>query len=137
MILGYPPITMPEILKEWKVAIMSVGQRYKSTEGHHNYKTSTGTTYGGRGQPMDIGKSNNNFKDRKPKCFNYNKYGHITKECRSKKKEHETKKCFKCKKKGHIAKDCKGNQAIKNRKVQEGSDNENEKNKEGFGEDLK
>jgi len=33
MILGYPPIAMPEILKEWKVAITSVGQGYKSTEG--------------------------------------------------------------------------------------------------------
>ena len=41
----------------------------------------TETTYEGRGQPMDIGKSNDNFKDRKSKCFNYNKYGHITKEC--------------------------------------------------------
>ena len=41
----------------------------------------TETTYEGRRQPMDIGKSNDNFKDRKSKCFNYNKYGHITKEC--------------------------------------------------------
>jgi len=49
MILGYPPIAMPETLKEWKVAITSVGQGYESTEGHHNYKKSTGTTYGGRG----------------------------------------------------------------------------------------
>ena len=32
-ILGYPPIVMPETLKEWKVAITSVGQGYKSTEG--------------------------------------------------------------------------------------------------------
>ena len=32
-ILGYPPIAMPEMLKEWKVAITSVGQGYKSTEG--------------------------------------------------------------------------------------------------------
>jgi len=30
---------------------------------------------------MDIGKSNKNFKDGKPKCFNYNKYEHMTKEC--------------------------------------------------------
>jgi len=80
-ILGYPPIAMPETLKEWKVAITSVGQGYESTEGQQDYKTSTGTTYGGRGQPMDIGKSNNNFKDGKPKCFNCNKYGHIAKEC--------------------------------------------------------
>ena len=32
-ILGYLPIAMPETLKEWKVAITSVGQGYKSTEG--------------------------------------------------------------------------------------------------------
>jgi len=81
MILGYPPMAMPETLKEWKVAITSVGQGYESTEGRHDYKTSTGTTYDSRGQPMDIGKSNDNFKDRKPKCFNYNKYGHMAKEC--------------------------------------------------------
>ena len=30
---------------------------------------------------MDIGKSKNNFKDGKPKCFNYNKYRHMAKEC--------------------------------------------------------
>ena len=86
-ILGYSPIAMPETLKEWKVAITSVGQGYESTEGRHDYKTSTGITYGGRGQPMDIGKSNDNFKDGKPKCFNCNKYGHMAKECRSEKKE--------------------------------------------------
>ena len=32
-ILGYPPIAMPKILKEWKVAITSVEQGYESTEG--------------------------------------------------------------------------------------------------------
>jgi len=31
-ILGYPPIAMPGTLKEWKVAITSVGQEYESTE---------------------------------------------------------------------------------------------------------
>ena len=76
-------MAMPESLKEWKVAIISVGQEYKLMEGHHNYKTSTGVTYSGQGQPMDIGKSNDNFKDGKPKCFNCNKYGHMAKECRS------------------------------------------------------
>jgi len=54
-----------------------------------------------------------------------------------KKKEQETRTCFKCNKEGHITKDCKRKQALKNRKVQEGSDNENKKNEEGFGEDLK
>ena len=80
---------MPNTLKEWKVAITSVGQGFESTEGQNNYKTSTGTTYGGRGQSMNIWKSNENFKDRKPKCFNCNKYGYITKECQSEKKEQE------------------------------------------------
>ena len=89
-ILGYPLIAMPKTLKEWKVAITSVGQGYESTEGRHDYKTETGTTYSGRGQPMDIGKSNDNFKDGKPKCFNCNKYRHMAKECRSEKKEQET-----------------------------------------------
>ena len=45
-ILGYPPITMPETFKEWKVAITSVGQEYESMEGIHDYKTSTRTIYG-------------------------------------------------------------------------------------------
>jgi len=38
---------MPKILKEWKVAIILVGQGYKSMEGRYDYKTSTGTIYGG------------------------------------------------------------------------------------------
>ena len=42
--------------------ITSVGQGYESTEGCYNYKTSTKTIYGEQGQPMDIGKSNDNFK---------------------------------------------------------------------------
>jgi len=69
------------------VAITSVGQGYESTEKQHDYKMSTGTTYGGRGQLMDIRKSNENFKDGKPKYFNCNKYRHMAKECQSKKKE--------------------------------------------------
>jgi len=44
-------------------------------------------TYKGREQPIDIGKSNENFKDGKPKCFNYNKYGHMAKECQSEKRK--------------------------------------------------
>ena len=138
-ILGYPSIAMPKTLKEWKVAITSVGQGYKSTKGRHDYKTGTGTTYGGRGQPMDIGKSNDNYKDGKPKCFNCNKYGHMAKECRAEKKERKTRMCFKCKKKGYIAKDCKGKQTMKKRKIQEEELDKEDKNdkEQGFGEDLK
>ena len=84
-ILGYLPIAMLELLKKWKVAITLVRQGYKSTEEYHDYKTSTRTIYRGQGQPMDIGKSNNNFKDGKPKYFNYNKYRYIAKEYWTKK----------------------------------------------------
>jgi len=116
---------------------MSVGQEYKFTEECHDYKTSTGMTYGRQGQSIDIGKSNDNFKDRKPKCFNYNKYGHIAKECQLKKKEHKTRKCFKCKKEEHIAKDYKETQSIKKQKIQKESDNEEDKKEEqSFGKDL-
>jgi len=135
--LGYPPIAMPETLKEWKVAIMPVEQGYESTEGCHSYKTSTGTTYGGRGQPIDIEKSNDNFKDRKSKCFNCNKYGHMAKECQVKKKEREVRTCFKCDKEEHITRDYKEKQTMRKRKIQEESDNEdNKKEEQGFGKDL-
>ena len=59
-ILGYLPIVVSESLKEWKVAITSVGQGYESTKGWHN------------------------FKDGKPKCFNCDKEEHIAKDCKGK-----------------------------------------------------
>jgi len=46
-ILEYLPIAAPDTLKEWKVAITSVGQGYESIESQHDYKTSTGTMFGG------------------------------------------------------------------------------------------
>ena len=61
----------------------------------------------------------------------------MVKECQAKKKEWETRKCFKYDKKEHIAKDCKEKQIMKNRKVQEESDDENDKKEEGFGDNLK
>jgi len=53
--------------------------------------------YGGQGLPMNIGKSKENFKDKKPRCFNYDVYGHMAKDCRKLKKEKDTRKCYKCK----------------------------------------
>ena len=79
---------------------------------------------------MDIEKSNENFKDRKPKCFNCNKYMHIAKECQSKKKEQETRTCFKYDKEGHITRDYKEKQIMKKRKVQKELDNEDDKKEE-------
>jgi len=46
-ILGYILIVVPKTLKESKVAITSVGHSYESMEGQHNYRTGTGTIYGG------------------------------------------------------------------------------------------
>ena len=79
--MDYLPIAVPETLKKWKVVITLVEQEYKFMEGWHNYKTGTRTTYGEQEQSMDIKKSNDNFRDGKPKCFNCNKYGYMAKEC--------------------------------------------------------
>jgi len=80
-ILRYPSIPASETLKKWKVAITLVGQGYEFTEGIYDYKIEIGTIYGEQGLSMDIGKSKENFKDRKPRCFNCNLYRHIAKDC--------------------------------------------------------
>ena len=47
------------------------------------------------------------------------------------------RKCFKCDKEGYIAKDCKGMQLMKKHKIQEESDDEDNKEKgQDFGDDL-
>jgi len=80
---------------------------------------------------MDIGKTKNNYdKEERPKCFNYNKYGYMAKECQ-KKKEKNTRKCFRCERVGHLAKDCKEKRQI--RSIKEESDNKDKE--KGFGED--
>ena len=113
------------------MAITAVEQGYKSIESRHDYKTSIGTTFGGRGAPMDIGKSRNNFdKNRKPRCFNCNLYGHLAKEYRRPKKEREMRKCYKYDKQGHLAKDCKFKQPMKNRRNQ--ADDSEDKKEESF-----
>ena len=137
-ILGYLPIVAPEMLKEQKVAIISVEQKYEFTEEQCDYKTGTRMIYGERRQLMDIGKSNNNFKDRKLKCFNCNKYDHIAKDC-WKKKEKETRKCFKCDKEEYIVKGYKGKQSMKKQKVKKELDDEDNKEddkKKSFSKDL-
>ena len=84
---------------------------------------------------MNIGKTKNNYnKEERPKCFNYNKYGHMMKKCQ-KKKEKNPRKCFRCKKVGHIAKDYKEKQQIKTRSIKEESGDEDKK--KGFGKDPK
>ena len=61
-ILGYLPIVALEILKEWKIVITSVGQKYEFTEGWHDYKTEIGIKYREQELPMNIGKLKKNFK---------------------------------------------------------------------------
>ena len=103
--------------------ITSVEQEYESMESWYNYKISMRTTFKGQEIPTDIGKSWDNFdKNRKPRCFNCNIYGHMVKECRKLKKDKETRKYYKCDKVGHIAKDCRSKQKMKIRRNQEESD---------------
>ena len=126
IILEYPPIAAPETLKEWKVAITSKEQEYKSMENRQDYRIGSGTTYGKRGIYMNIRKAKDNFnKNKKPKCFNYNIYRYIVKNYRKPKKERDIRKCYKCDKIEHIANNCKIKQKMKNRSIQEESDEEN------------
>ena len=85
------------------MVIISVNQGYKSTEEWHDYWIETRTTYRGQELPMDIGKSNNNFKDRKLKYFNYKIYRHMARDCKKPKKKKNTWKCYDYRKIGHIA----------------------------------
>ena len=99
------------------MAIISVGQGYESIEGRDNYRTETEMIYREQGLPMDIGKSKDNFKNRKPKYFNCKIYRYIAKDCKKPKKERDTRKCYKYRQTGYIAKDCKTKQKIKNQSI--------------------
>ena len=85
---------------------------------------------------MDIGKFKENFKDRKPRCFNCNIYGHLAKDYKRPKKEGDIRKCYKYKKVGYITKDCRTGQKIKNWSIQEDIDMENNNKKQSFGDGL-
>jgi len=43
--LEYPLMAALEMLREWKVVIILVGQEYKSIESLYNYRMGIGTTY--------------------------------------------------------------------------------------------
>jgi len=80
------------------------------------------------GKPMEIGQQQNNGQGYKPKCYNYNKYGHMAKDCRQPKREKKPQGCFKCGKEGHIAIGCRAPQQMKTRSSQqEDSDNKEQK----------
>ncbi len=59
---------------------------------------------------MDIGKSNDNFKDGKSKCFNCNKYRHIGKGNADQKRRNEKhKRVLNATRRGTLPKTVKGN----------------------------
>ena len=77
---------------------------------------------------MEIGQQQNNGQGCKPKCYNYNKFGHMAKDCQQPKKEKKPQGCFKYGKEGHIAIGCRAPQQIKTRNLQqENSDNREQK----------
>ena len=97
------------------MVITLVRQGYKSMESKQDYRTETWMIYRERGISIDIGKAKDNFdKDKKLKCFNYNIYRYIVKNCQKPNKEKDTRKCYKCNKIRHIVKDCISEQKIKN-----------------------
>ena len=70
-ILEHPSIAVPESLKEWKIAITSVEQGYKSTKDRQDYRIGLGITYEERGAPMDIEKVKDNYNNIFLKGFNH------------------------------------------------------------------
>jgi hypothetical protein len=56
IIMGYPPVTIPSDLNNWITAIQSVRKGQESTQTRRDLLTPTRVTYGGSGQPMEIGR---------------------------------------------------------------------------------
>ena len=88
---------------------------------------------------MDIRKSKENFKGKKPRCFNCNLYRYMAKDCWRLKKKKNSKRYYKCEWVRHIAKDYKKEQKMKNWNIQEVTETDiEEKDKDkSFGEGLK
>ena len=66
------------------MVITSVRQKYEyeSIESRNDYRTRTEIIYKGRETSIKIGKFKNNYdKDKKLRCFNYNIYKHMAKNC--------------------------------------------------------
>ena len=89
---------------------------------------------------MNIKKTKNNYdKDRKSRYFKCNIYRYITKNCRKPKKKKKTRKHYKYDKVRYLIKNCRLGQKIKNRSIQENSNDKNKENnnkKKGFVRDL-
>lgn len=86
---------------------------------------------------MDIRKTKDkNNKNRKLKYLNYNLYKYIAKNCRKLKKEKEIRKCYKYNKVEYLIKHCRLEQNIKNRNIQDNSNNKKHNKEEDFVGDL-
>src|SRR5258708_6787287 len=122
-ILGYPKSTIPTTYKQWCDNIVSVGLGYESTEIRGDQKTNTGITYGGSGQPMEIGRKNFEWnKDGSPKCHKCGIFGHIGRECT--KQKGKGVKCYNCGKFGHISKNCRSKKMNNRALIEEEGDAE-------------
>jgi len=53
-------------------------------------------------KPIKIERQRNSTKECKTKCYNYNKFGYIAKNCRQPKKEKKPQGYFKCSKEGYV-----------------------------------
>jgi Zinc knuckle/Retrotransposon gag protein len=89
-------------------------------------RTASGTTYGGKGQPMEVDKV------QVRRCYNCNGEGHLAKDCKKPKKER--RKCYNCDTLGHLAKDCRKPKKARVKKAEE--DSESDEGKDGDKEDF-
>jgi len=56
---------------------------------------------------MEIRRQINDIEGYKTKYYNYNKFGHIAKDCKQPMKEKKPQGCFTCGKEEHIAIECR------------------------------
>ena len=101
---------------EGHAIVIRAGQ---TTSSSGDRKTSSGTTYGGTGKPMEVDKMGT-----PRKCYNCDKPGHIAKDCRMKKDGNQAKrfpgKCYNCGIEGHRASDCRKPKKLQAKVVAEG-----------------